>query len=227
MAEESSSAGSGLRIAARSSSAELHPGWAWGLTAIVVLGGGVTLHAARGLIGASLDRWLPRQARPAVEVPAEVPALPVPAPGTDKPSEPEWTFVDVETAVRPLPERTDALIAEGRDEVSQFTDLDSSDETRALVIRNRWQLWGRVWHNRVEHVRGPMPPAEVCDIHAALEPTCRAVRDSLALLDQVPAAGSAGEAKELLDGAAAILEQLRQSRAAPEEDVSPPGQGVP
>ncbi len=210
-------AGSGLRIAASSSATELHPSWVWGLTAMVVLAGGVTLHAARTAIGASLDRWLPRLERTvAEELPAEAPAaLPVPDPGGGEESEPEWAFVDVDAAVRPLPERTGALIAEGRDEISQFTDLDSADETRALVAGNRWRLWGPVWHNRVERIRGPMPPAEACDVHAALEPTCRAVRDSLTLLDQVPAAGSAGEARELLDGAAAILEQLRESQAEP------------
>ncbi len=214
-------AGSGLRLAASSSSSEVHPGWAWGLTAMVVLAGGVTLHAARTAIGATLDHWLPRLERPA-EASLEAPAaLPVPEPEAEQAIEPEWTYVDIEAALRPLPERTEALIAEGRDEMSAFTDLDSSDQTRALVIRNRWRLWGRVWHNRVGHVRRPMPPAEVCDVHAALEPTCRAVRDSLALLDRVPAAGSAGEATELLDGATAILEELRQSQAEPEVASEP------
>ncbi len=207
----------GVRLAASSSGAELHPGWAWGLTAMVILAGGVTLHTARAAIGAAFDRWLPRLERPAETMPFEEPALPATAPDLAPVVEPEWTYVDVEAALRPLPERAEALIAEGRAEMSQFADLDSADETRALVIRNRWRLWGRVWHNRVDHVRGPMPPPEACDIHAALEPTCRAVRKSLALLDRVPAAGNAGEAKELLESASAILEQLRQAQA---EDVS-------
>ena len=215
-------AGSGLRLAASSSSVELHPGWAWGLTVIVVLAGGVTLHAARTAVGATLDRLVPKREQAAAEVPAEESAaLPVPAPAVKPAVEPEWTFVDIEAAVRPLPERTQALISEGRHKMSGFAGLTSTDETRVLLIRNRWRSWGRIWHNRVDHVRRPMPPAEACDIHAALEPTCRAVRDSLELLDQVPAAGSTDEARELLDGAAAILEELRTSQAEAEED-SPP-----
>ncbi len=195
---------------------QVHPGWAWGLTALVVLGAGVTLHAARAAIGASLDRWLPRLER-AAQAPVEVPAeLPVPDPGAEEVIEPEWTFVDIEAGIRPLPAQADALIAEGRDELSAFTDLGAADETRALVAANRWRMWGQVWHNRVERIRGPMPPAEACDVHAALEPTCRAVRDSLALIDRVPAATRAGEARELLDAAAAILDQLRESQAETE-----------
>lgn len=190
-----------------------------------MLAGGVTLLAARGAIGASLDRWLPKLERDLEEAPVEQPAaLPTADPSAEQPSEPQWRFVDVEAAVLPLPERTDALIDEGRAEVSQFTGLGSADETRALVAANRWRLWGPVWHNRVERIRGPMPPAEACDIHAALEPTCRAVRDSLALLDRVPAAGTTDEARELLDAAAEILEQLRESQAEP---VIPPEPTVP
>ncbi len=208
------SAGIKLRVAASSSRDELHPGWAWGLTAVVVFAGSVTLYAARGPIGSALDRWLPRLERTAAEVPAEAPAvLPAPEP---PPSEPEWTYVDVETAIRPLPERLDILIAEGRDELSQFKDLGSKNETRALVIGNRWRLWGQVWNNRVGQIRRPMPPADACDVHAALEPTCRAVRDSLTLLDQVPAATNVSAARELLDGAAAILEGLREPAAEEE-----------
>ena len=214
-----------MRVAAGSSSAELHPGWAWGLTAAVVLAGSVTLHAARGPIGAVLDRWLPKLERVAEEMPVELPAAPpAPDPDAEQPSEPQWTFVDIEAALLPLPERTDALIAEGRAEVAQFTGLGSADETRALVAANRWRLWGPVWHNRVERIRGPMPPVEACDIHAALEPPCRAVRDSLALLDRVPSAGTTDEAKELLDAAAAILERLRESQTEP---VTPPDSTVP
>ncbi len=203
--------------AVAASRAELPPGLAWVLTAIVILAGGVTLYTARASIGAGLDRWLPRQEQPAEATSAEEPEQPAPPPAVESVTEPQWTYVDIEAALRPLPARTEALIAEGRDELSQFSGLDSADETRALVIRNRWRLWGRVWHNRVEHLRGPMPPAEACDIHAALEPTCRAIRDSLELLDQVPAADSVTEARELFDGATAIFEALYESQAEPEE----------
>ncbi len=224
-----STVGSGLRLAATSSKPELHPGWAWGLTAMVVLVGGVTLYAAKAAIGAALDRWLPRLERSAADVPPEVSAaLPVPEVDVQPAIEPEWTYVDIEAALRPLPEQTDALIAEGRDEVPQFKGLDSTDEARVLLIRNRWQLWARVWLNRVEHVRRPMPPPEVCEVHAALEPTCRAVRESLALLDRVPAVSNVSEARKLLDAAAAILEQLRQSQLEAEEDVKDlPASDVP
>ncbi len=219
--------GSALRVAVSSSSAEPHPGWAWGLTLVVVVAGGVTLYAARTAMATVLDRWLPRLEREA-EAPPEVPAMTVaPEPGVEEVIEPEWTFVDVEAAIRPLPESTAALIAEGRGELSQFTDLDSADQTRALLTRNRWRLWGPIWHNRVGHVRRPMPPAEVCDIHAALEATCRAIRESLAILDRVPDAENAGEAGELLDEASQVLEQLRQSLAEPEDGPNPPDSAVP
>jgi hypothetical protein len=201
-----------------SPSAGLHAGWAWGLTCAVVLAGGAALYGAGGAIGTTLDRWLPKLERTARDTPPPAPpASPAPAPAVEPPSEPAWTYVDIEDAMRPLPEHVEALIAEGRDELSQFADLDPADETRALLMRNRWRLWGRVWHNRVEHVREPMPPIEACYVHAALEPTCRAIRDSLTLLDRVPAASSAAKAEELLDGAGAILEELSESQTESEE----------
>ena len=85
------------------------------------------------------------------------------------------------------------------------------------MIRNRWRSWGRIWQNRVNHVGRSLPPAEACDIHAALEPTCLAVREGLALLERVPLASSMDKARELLDAAAATLEQLRESQAETEE----------
>lgn len=216
-------AAGGLHVAASSASTEVHPAWAWAVTAVVVLAGGATLHAARSVIGPALDRWLPRLERAPAEEPLEAPVeLAEPAPAVDpQPSEPEWTFVDIEASVLPLPGRIDTLIAEGLDEMPQFKDLDSKDETRALVIGNRWRLWGRVWHNRVNQIRQPMPPADACDIHAALEPTCRAVRESLAQLDQVSAAGSAGEARKRLEAAAEILEALHQSEEQPAAESAP------
>ena len=221
-------AGYGSGGVARSSSARWHPGWIWGVSAAVVLAGGVTLHAARAEIGSSLDRWVPKPERRAdLPQPGARAALPAPEPAVERSIEPEWTFVDVEAAVRPLPQRAEFLIAEGRAEMSEFADLDSADETRALVTRNRWRRWGPIWHNRVARVRGPLPPAAACDAHAALEPTCRAVRDSLVLLDRVTAAESAGEAKEFLDAAAAILEDLRRSQAEAEAEVNPPEPGAP
>ncbi len=218
--------GSALRVAVSSSSAELHPLWAWGLTLTVVVAGGVLLYAARAAMGSALDHWLPRLEREAASLEAPA-ALPAPEPAVEEAVEPGWTYIDIEAAIRPLPESTEALIAEGRGELSEFSDLNSTDRTRALLIRNRWRLWGKIWHNRVEHARRPMPPAAACDIHAALEPTCRAVRASLAILDRVPDAGSTAEAEELLDEAYGMLEQLRQS-PEPEEGPTPqPGSAVP
>lgn len=188
---------------------------------MIVLAGGVTLHAARAAVGVTLDRWVPRIEQAVPDVPPEpLTAVSVPEPSIEGVVEPEWTYVDIEAAIRPLPENTEALISEGRDELSQFTDLNSADEARALLIRNRWRLWGRIWHNRVDHARGPIPPAEVCNIHAALEPTCRALRESLSMLAKVPSVNRVSEARELLDGATAILEQLRQAQAEELEEAS-------
>ncbi len=218
--------GSALRIAVSSSSAGPHPGWVWGLSLLVVVVGGVTLYAARVAMATALDHWLPKL-QPTVTASDEPEILTAAEPDAEEVVEPEWAFVDIEAAIRPLPDNTLALIAEGRDELSDFSDLDSADQTRALLIRNRWRLWARIWLNRVEHVRGPMPPAAACDRHAALEPTCRAVRASLAMLDRLPAAGSVGEAGELLDQASQTLEDLRQSQTEPEEDSAPPPSAVP
>ncbi len=69
-----------------------------------------------------------------------------------------------------------------------------------------------------------MPPAGDCEVHAALEPTCRAVRESLAILDRIPAAASAEEARKLLDQASGVLEELRRP---PEEAITPADSAVP
>ena len=194
-------------------SSDLHPGWVWALSCGAILGGALTLYTARSAIGPALDRWLPKIERPAeVVAPAQPEAAAVPESEPEEPVEPEWTYVDVEAAIQPLPESAESLISTGRGEMSQFADLGTDEETRALVIANRWRLWGRVWRNRVEQVRRPLPPAEACDLHAALEPTCRAIRQSLELLDHVPAAGNVREAEALLDEAAALLDELRRQQ---------------
>ncbi len=205
-----------------SSASELHPGWAWGSTLAVVLAGGLTLYAARTALGSALDRWLPMWQPPPEAAASELPAAPPEPVGDAEPIEPEWTFVDIEAAVRPLPESTESLIAEGRSELPEFRGMASADQTRALLIRNRWRLWGRIWHNRVAQIRRPMPPAEACDVHAALEPTCRAVRECLTILDRIPAAGSVEEAGELLEQASAVLEELRRGAATAAADSAVP-----
>ncbi len=204
--------------AAASSAAggELHPGWAWGLTLAAILAGGLALYAARSAMGSALDRWLPERQRPEEEAPYEVlAALPEPEGDTVEPAELEWSFVDIEANLRPLPDSTASLIAEGRRELPQFTGLDSTDETRALLIRNRWRMWGRIWSNRVEQIRRPMPPPEACDVHAALEPTCRSIRESLAILDRIPGATNIEDARELLEQASEVLAELRLSAEDP------------
>ncbi len=199
-----------LRGAARSSSPEPSVIGAWVVTLVLILVAGGTLYAVRSPVNAALDRWLPTLARPSEEPAQELPEpVPEPAPVAEEESGPVWTFVDIEAAIGPLPESTDALIAEGRSELSQFTGLSSKDETRALLIRNRWRLWGRIWHNRVEQIRGAMPPLEECVIHAALEPICLALTESLASLDQVPSANSVAAAKDHFAEAARVLEELR------------------
>ncbi len=211
--------GARLRVALSSTRPGLSIRGAWLLTAGIVLVGGATLYASRGAIGGTLDRWLPKLEPAPPETPPETPVVPTPGSGIELPAEPEWTYVDVEAAVLPLPEQTEILIAEGRAELPEFSELESSDEGRSLAIRNRWRLWGRIWHNRVAQIRRPMPPAEVCDVHAALEPTCRALSESLTLLDRVPVAGNVEQATELLDEAAAILEELRLSREPGAEEA--------
>ena len=204
-----------LRIAVSSSDSRR---WAWGWALAVVLAAGGTLYAARAAVAPALDRWLPRppRASPETAAPAVAPT-PEPEPAVEEPGEPEWTYVDIEAALVSLPEDTEVLIAEGRDELSQsqFSGPGANDETRALVVQNRWSMWGRIWQNRIDQVRRRLPPIEQCEPHAALEPTCRALVESLTILERVPATGRRKEAKELFDQASTILIKLR---TPPEED---------
>ena len=202
-----------LRIAVSSSDSRR---WAWGWALAVVLAAGGTLYAARAAVAPALDRWLPRppRASPEVAAPAVAPT-PEPEPAVEEAGEPEWTYVAIEAALVSLPEDTEGLIAEGRDELAQFAGLDADDETRALVVQNRWRMWGRIWQNRVAQVGRRLPPIEQCEPHAALEPTCRAVHLSLTLLERVPSAGRVDEAKKLFEEASTILVELR---TPPEED---------
>ena len=206
-----------LRGAASSSGPDPSMWLAWGSTVAVILIAGGALYAARSAVGSALDRWVPTSGA-AHEAPTEEPValLSETASVVEEDSGPEWTYVDIEAAITPLPDSADALIAEGRSELSQFTGLNSKDETRALLIRNRWRLWGRIWHNRVEQIRGAMPPLEECLIHAALAPTCRALSETLAHLDQVPSADRVADAKEHFTAAFQVLDELRNP--PPEED---------
>lgn len=197
-----------LRGAASSPSADGSVVWAWVVTAALIVAGGGTLYAARSAVGTAFDRWLPAPGG-AREAPEEdlAETAPTPPPVAED-SGPEWTYADVEAAIAPLPEATLGLIEAGRGELSDFAGLSSSDETRALLIRNRWRLWGRIWHNRVTQIRGALPPLEGCLIHAALAPTCQALSDSLEQLDAVPSAERTDDAEVRFDEAFQILDLL-------------------
>ncbi len=189
--------------------------WAWGLTAAGVVAAGLLFWAARGAIAPALDRWLPAtEAAPAAEPPATVETEPA---EPQEPAGPVWTFADLEAALEPLPGLTERLIAEGRAELPEFADLDSTDPVRARQVESRWQSWGRIWRNRIAVIRRQMPPVEDCRGHAAIAPTCNALGRSFAVLVQVPASGRIEDARKLLDRASAVLEALRPE---PVEDVS-------
>ncbi len=198
-----------LRVAVSSSTAETARRWIWMVTVILILGAGWVLYVLRASIAPALDDWLPslqRASPPPVIETLEVQQEPA---VVEEPAEPVWTYVEIETAIAPLPEAVDALITAGLKELPEFSGLDSSDETRVLLVRNRWGLWGRIWLNRVDQLESQMPPIQDCEIHAALEPTCRALVASLAALIQVPAADRLEAAKESFAEAAGILEALR------------------
>lgn len=215
-----------LRVAASSSGPEPSVIWAWVATAALVLVAGGTLYAARAPVGAALDRWLPALGG-APDESEEAPPEPLPetAPPAEEETGPRWTYVDVEAALAPLPENTLTLIAEGRGELGQFTGLTSKDETRALLIRNRWRLWGRIWHNRVAQIRKALPPLPECLIHAALEPTCRALDDSLTHLDRVPSADSVEAAEAHFAAAFQVVDELLNPPQEELEDGGPTGGG--
>ncbi len=194
---------------------------AWGWTLATILVSGLVLYAARAQVAQALDRWvpLPERSEPAPVEAAEPP--PEPEPVAEEPVEPRWSSADVEAALVPLPAEAEALIAEGREEVAQFKGLGAADETRALLARNRWTMWGRIWRNRVDHLRRRLPPIEDCEIHVETEPICRALLESLAVLERVPTAERRADAVEILDEAETVMAELRAAReAALEEDAA-------
>jgi len=211
--------GSGAFHLAATRTAALPTPWAWGLTAALVVVAGVVLFLARGSLLPALDRWLPAPSREAPAPEPEVVAVAPEEPEVEEDPGPVWTFTTVEEALEGLPERTEALIAEGREELPEFADLDSDDDSRALLIRNRWQPWGRIWLNRVGVLRRQLPPLEECRVHAAHEPTCDALAESFALLQEIPAAANVEAAEELLDRAAAVLEAHRLRLEGAEEEA--------
>lgn len=153
---------------------------AWVLTAAGILAAGLILYLARGALAPAIERWLPepKEEPPVVEELVPTPPIPV-----DEPTAPEWTFGDIEAAVTPLSELVAGLIAEGRDELPEFADLDSNDPVRVARMRNRWQPWGVIWRNRLGVLQRRMPPEEECRRHAALEPICDVLLRSFAALE--------------------------------------------
>ncbi|MEM7581846.1 MAG: hypothetical protein AAF560_00580 [Acidobacteriota bacterium] len=200
---------------------------AWTLTLVLILGAGGLLYGLRSWVAPALDRWLP-----SLEAPQPVPVSDLPPPPVQdepvavEPEDPPWTYVDIESALMPLPAQTEDLIAAGLSELGELQGLDSSDETRALLARNRWRLWGRIWRNRVEKVRSQMPPLEDCAIHAALDPTCRAMAESLAVLGRVPDAQRLDDARQRFGEASQILEQLTEPEAEPETESEDSASGA-
>ena len=198
-----------LRIAVSSSSSENALRWAWVGTVALVLAGGGILYAARSAVSSTLDRWLPALGSSApVSAPEALPVVALPPPLSEEPTGPLWTLAEIEAAITPLPDDTLALIAEGRAELSQFSGLDSADETQALLTRNRWRLWGRIWHNRVSQLRLRMPPLPECDMHLEVDDICQALAGGFVALDRVPTAGNLAEARDSLAEARWWLEAL-------------------
>ncbi len=188
-----------IRVAVSSSGSENALRWAWFGTVVLILFGGAILYAARSPVSSTLDRWLP-----AFVVSAPVPSLEVaqavalPLPEVEEPAGPQWTLAEIEAAMASLPGDTLALVAEGGSELSQFSGLDSADETQVLLTRNRWRLWGRIWNNRVSQVRRQMPPLPECEIHAESHETCQALARCFVALDRVPEATRLADARSHL-----------------------------
>lgn len=196
-----------IGVAVSASSGEGTVRWLWVATAALILLSGLTLYAARSAVGPWLDGWLPDLAPAAPEsVPEVVAVEEASEPEVAPPEEPRWTFDEIEQALLPLPEATETLIAEGRDELSQFAGLDSRDETQVLLTRNRWTLWGRIWHNRVTQIRRQMPPLADCEAHTDLEEACRAMAASIVSLDAVPRAETLDQAREHFSEAGRVLD---------------------
>jgi len=198
-----------IRVAVSSSGSENAVRWAWFGTAALILLGGVILYAARSAVSSNLDRWLPPfgESTP-VPSPEVAHAVPLPLLEVEMPTGPVWTLAEVESAMDPLPGDTLALVAEGGGELSQFSGLDSADETKVLLARNRWRLWGRIWNNRISQVRRKMPPLPECEIHAELRETCQALAKSFVALDQVPEAKHLEDARNHLADARWWLDAL-------------------
>jgi hypothetical protein len=116
---------------------------------------------------------------------------------------------EIESALLPLLEDTENLIAAGRIEIREFRGM-SGDGGGALALRNRWSSWAVIWFNRLNPIRSALPPLSVCAGAEEMFPTCDAVRSSMYWLERVPEAESAAEANQMLDRAQEILDGFRQ-----------------
>ena len=107
---------------------------------------------------------------------------------TEAPTEPKvpsWSLLQVSEAIQTAADQSTRLIAEGRSEIPEFKALSSSDTVRADRARRQWQAWTRIWRNRVAVVAKILPPTGDCAVHAAMEPACAALRETVEQLDAV------------------------------------------
>jgi len=182
------------------------------ITAFLVFGGGWLLYLARGGIaealvppGDELTFENPETAAPAVDG--------APDTGTgesegEEPPGPELTASEIRNLLAELPQSFYELIAEGREELPEFRGLDPDDPTQALILQNRWSLWGRAWQNRLNLIRQRMPPAEQCAFYPELAATCFEYRVAAGLLESVTRPQPVDDALACLDDAEALVAQL-------------------
>ncbi|MEM6796223.1 MAG: hypothetical protein AAF725_19780 [Acidobacteriota bacterium] len=191
-------------------------GW-WGLTAALVLAGGLLFWLAREPLGDSLAALTPPLADDGVRAAAgdggvadpgafpnagqpETPGSAAdPALITREPEAATWTLVDVSQAVKVAGENCEALVQEGLSELPEFQDFAAGSEgPRVQRERERFNAWGQIWLNRVALIGNGLPPEEACAVHAAMEPACRSLRGVLWTLESVAGADDFKTAEERL-----------------------------
>lgn len=178
---------------------------------------GLLLWAVQGSLASSLDRWLTLpswqsttpdiviEPRPVVEVEAEEP----------EDTGPVWTFETIEEALLPLPIQVQELSRAGGQEQESFADLARRKAPEALQ-RSRWENWRLVWGNRTLVLRQAMPPLDSCRPHAALEPTCLVVDETLSMLEEIAHLEDSTTALAYFERADQVLETWRLAKEAEE-----------
>ncbi len=191
----------------------------WGVTAAVILAGGLALYLARPALAPRLAALPDLASRPAPEEPPPVAEAPVEAaePEEEEPSGPQLTYEQIEEMLAPLPARVLELIAEGREELLDFSGISSSDEAVAGRSRRFFRNWARTWNNRIAALEKNTPPREECEIHAALEPTCDMLAEAYAVLRTLPAVTEIEQGTEILDQGQQIVEDFLNP---PEEETA-------